>query len=335
MAPLFELRDITKSYNNSRVLAIPHLVIKQGGVYGIMGPNGAGKTTLLSIMALLLPPTSGTMYWEGADIATMYRNQLRKKVTLIAQNPYLFHATVGKNVAYGLKLRGIKREQRRERVKACLDLAGLPGFAKRMARELSGGEAQRVAIARALALDPQVLLLDEPTANVDRHGVEQIEIILRDLNEKLGITIIVATHDINQVYRLSEKIIYLFEGRIIAKPPLENLFQGRIVKKEKDLLLFDTGRIQVALTRERDTVSRIAIPPEDIIVSHKPLSTSARNSFAGIIAQVTDEGDLVGLIVDVKEKLRVKITKRSFQEMQLNLGSPVYVTFKSSSIKTF
>jgi tungstate transport system ATP-binding protein len=201
-------------------------------------------------------------------------------------------------------------------------------------RELSGGEAQRVAIARALALDPQVLLLDEPTANVDRHGVEQIEIILRELNEKLGITIVVATHDVNQVHRLSDEVIYLFDGMISASP-LENLFQGRIVKKGKDLFLFDTGRIQIAMLPQRDSVSRIAIPPEDIIVSHKPISTSARNSFAGAIAQVTDEGDLVNLIVDVGEKLRVKITKRSFQEMQLNLGSPVYVTFKSSSLETF
>jgi tungstate transport system ATP-binding protein len=334
MAPLLELRDITKSYNNTQVLAIPHLVIKQGGVYGIMGPNGAGKTTLLSIVALLLPPTSGTIYWEGANIATVDRNQLRKKVTLITQNPYLFHTTVGRNVAYGLKMRGIKREQRRKKVKACLDLVGLPGFAKRMVRELSGGEAQRVAIARALALDPQVLLLDEPTANVDRQGVEQIEIILRELNEKLGITIVVATHDVNQVHRLSDEVIYLFDGMISASP-LENLFQGRIVKKGKDLFLFDTGKIQIAMLPQRDSVSRIAIPPEDIIVSHKPISTSARNSFAGAIAQVTDEGDLVNLIVDVGEKLRVKITKRSFQEMQLNLGSPVYVTFKSSSLETF
>jgi tungstate transport system ATP-binding protein len=334
VAALFELRDITKSYNNTRVLAIPHLAIKQGGVYGIMGPNGAGKTTLLSIVALLLAPTSGTIYWEGANIATLDRNQLRRKVTLITQNPYLFHTTVENNVVYGLKMRGIKGEERRKKMKTSLALVGLPGFAKRMARELSGGEAQRVAIARALALDPQVLLLDEPTANVDRHGVEQIELILRELNEKLGITIIVATHDVNQVHRLSDEVIYLFDGMISASP-LENLFQGRIVKKEKDLLLFDTGRIQVALPRERDSVSRIAIPPGDIIVSHKPISTSARNSFAGAIAHVTDEGDLVSLLVDVGEKIRVTITKRSFQEMQLNLGSPVYVTFKSSSIKTF
>jgi tungstate transport system ATP-binding protein len=334
MASLLELRDITKSYNHTRVLAIPHLVIKRGGVYGIMGPNGAGKTTLLSIVALLLPPTSGTIYWAGANVATMDSNQLRKKVTLITQNPYLFHTTVEKNIVYGLKMRGIKGEGRRERVKACLDLVGLPGFAKRMARELSGGEAQRVAIARALALDPQVLLLDEPTANVDRHGIEQLEAILKELNEKSHITIIVATHDVNQVHRLSDEVIYLFDGMLSASP-VENLFQGRIVEKNKDLFLFDTGKMQVAMLPQRDSVSRIAIPPEDIIVSHKPISTSARNSFAGTIAQVTDDGDLVSLFVDVGEKLRVKITTRSFQEMQLNLGSPVYVTFKSSSIKTF
>jgi tungstate transport system ATP-binding protein len=334
MASLLELRDITKSYNHTRVLAIPQLAIKQGGVYGIMGPNGAGKTTLLSIAALILAPTSGTIYWEGANIATMDQHQLRKRVTLITQNPYLFQTTVGKNVAYGLKMRGITREQRRERAKACLDLVGLSGFAKRMARELSGGEAQRVAIARGLALDPHVLLLDEPTANVDRHGVEQIELLLRELNKKLGLTVVVATHDVNQVHRLSDEVIYLFDGKI-SPSPLENLFPGRIVKKEKDLLLFDTGRIQVALPREHDSVNRIAIPSGDIIVSHTPISTSARNSFAGRIAHISDEGDLVSLIVDVGERLRVKITTRSFREMKLNLGSSVYVTFKSSSIKTF
>lgn len=335
MVSLLELRDITKSYNNTQVLDITHLVIKQGGVYGIMGPNGAGKSTLLSILAFLLSPTSGELYWEEVDVNTLGKDALRRKVTLIHQNPYLFDTTVRKNIVYGLKGRRIPKEKRDETLQECLELVGLSGFEKRRARELSGGEVQRVAIARALALDPQVLLLDEPTANVDQHGVEQLETILRELNKKAQITIIVATHDVNQVHRLSDEVIYLFDGRITAKPPLENLFKGRIVKKDRDLFLFDTGRILVALPRERDSVSRIAIPPEDIIVSHKPIATSARNSFAGAIAQITDEGDLVSMIVDIGEKLRVKITKRSFQEMHLNLGSPVYVTFKSSSIKTF
>ncbi len=334
MDPLFALRDITKSYDDSTVLDIPHLIIQQGGIYGIMGPNGAGKSTLLSILAFLLPPTSGTIYWEGVDVDTRDKHQLRKKVTLIIQNPYLFHTTVEKNVVYGLKVRGITKAKRAAKAQACLTMVGLSGFEKRMAYELSGGETQRVAIARALALDPQVLLLDEPTANVDRHGVEQLEGILRKLNEELQITVIVATHDINQAYRLTNEVIYLFDGKI-ARSPMENLFKGHIVKKDKDLFLFDTGRIQIALIPERDHVSHIAIPPQDIIVSIEPIATSARNSFVGKISQVTDEGEAVSLLVDIGERLKVRITKRSLQEMRLTLGSPVYVTFKSSSVEAF
>jgi tungstate transport system ATP-binding protein len=334
MAPLFELRDITKSYNHSEVLNILHLVIQQGGIYGIMGPNGAGKSTLLSILALLISPTSGTLLWEGADVATLHRYALRRKVTLIHQNPYLFDTTVRKNITYGLRGRRIPKAKRDGVLYECLKQVGMLGFEERRARELSGGETQRVAIARALALEPQILLLDEPTANVDRNGVEQLEIILQELNKKLGITIIVATHDVNQAHRLSDEVIYLFAGKI-AKSPMENLFKGRIVKKDRDLFLFDTGKIQVALLPGRDHINHIAIPPEDIIVSHEPITTSARNSFAGTIFHVTDEEDFVSLMVDIGEKLIVKITKKSFNEMKLTLGSAVYVTFKSSSVETF
>ena len=334
MAPFYELRDITKSYNDSEVLNIPHLVIQRGGIYGIMGPNGAGKSTLLAILALLIPPTSGTLLWEGTDVTALNRNALRRKVTLIHQNPYLFDTTVRKNIVYGLKGRRIPKAKRDETVNKCLKQVGMLGFEERRARELSGGETQRVAIARALAREPQVLLLDEPTANVDHNGVEQLEIILQELNKKHGITIIVATHDLNQAYRLSDEVIYLFAGKI-AKSPMENLMKGKIVLKDEDLFLFDTGKIQVALLPGKDHINHIAIPPEDIIVSHKPITTSARNSFAGTIFHVTDEEDFVSLTVDIGEKIKVKITKKSFNEMKLNPGSAVYVTFKSSSVETF
>jgi tungstate transport system ATP-binding protein len=334
MAPLFELRDITKSYDDNTVLDIHRLIIKEGDIYGIMGPNGAGKSTLLSILAFLIPPTSGTLLWEGTDVATLNRYALRRKVTLIHQNPYLFDTTVRKNIVYGLSGRRIPKAKRDETLHECLKQVGMLGFEERRARELSGGETQRVAIARALALEPQALLLDEPTANVDRNGVEQLEIILQELNKKHDITIIVATHDVNQAHRLSDEVIYLFAGKR-AKSPMKNLLKGSIVQKDKDLFLFDTGNIQVALLPGRDHINHIAIPPKDIIISHEPITTSARNSFAGTIFHVTDEGDLVSLTVDIGEKLKVKITKKSFQEMRLTLGSPVYVTFKSSSVETF
>lgn len=329
----FEIRNLTKVYHGKKVLDIPRLTIKTGGFYGVMGPNGSGKTTLLSLLSLLLPPTSGKIYFEGVDTSKADKRSFRQKITLILQNPLLLNTTVQNNIAYGLKVRRIKRIAQKRRVTECLQLVGLEGFEKRRPREISGGEAQRVAIARAIALYPKVLLLDEPTANVDRSNVDLLEKILKELNQRFQITIIMATHDINQAYRLADEVIPLFGGKM-AKSPAENLFKGRVLK-EKDVSLFDTGRIRVVILPERDKVSHISIPPEAIIISHKPISTSARNSFFGDIAQVTDRGDTVSLEVDAGEKLTVKITKKSFQEMNLNLGSSVYLTFKSSSVEVF
>ncbi len=329
----FEIRNLTKVYHGKKVLDIPRLTIKRGGFYGVMGPNGSGKTTLLSVLSLLLPPTSGKIYFEGVDTSKADKRSFRQKITLILQNPLLLNTTVQKNIAYGLKVRRIKGIAQKRRVTECLQLVGLEGFEKRRPREISGGEAQRVAIARALALYPKVLLLDEPTANVDRSNVDLLEKILKELNQRFQITTILATHDINQAYRLADEVIPLFRGKM-AKSPAENLFKGRAFK-EKDVSLFDTGRIRVAILPERDKASHISIPPGAIIISHKPISTSARNSFFGDIAQVADSGDTVSLEVDAGEKLTVKITKKSFQEMNLNLGSSVYLTFKSSSVEVF
>jgi tungstate transport system ATP-binding protein len=329
----FEVREMTKAYNGKKVLDISHLTIKKGRIYGMMGPNGAGKTTLLYILSLLLPPTSGKIYFEGVDTCEVNQYSLRQEMTLILQNPLLFNTTVEGNIAYGLRVRGVEEEEQKKRVKECLKLVGLDSFEKRRAKDLSGGEIQRVAIARALALNPMALLLDEPTANVDRGSVALLEKILKELNQRFKITVILATHDINQAYRISDEVIYLFEGKI-ARSPLENLYRGRVTK-DKDIFLFDTGKIQVSILPERDEVNHISIPPEDIIVSIKPISTSARNSFSGKIFHVSDGGNSIRLGVDVGEKLWVKVTKKSFQEMRLNLGSQVYLTFKSSSVETY
>jgi tungstate transport system ATP-binding protein len=329
----FEIWNLTKVYNGKRVLDIPHLTIKKGSIYGVMGPNGSGKTTLLSILSLLESPSSGKIYFEGIETSEADRHSLRQQMTLILQNPLLLKTTVEKNIAYGLKVRGIKKGARKKRIMECLELVGLEGLEKRRAGELSGGETQRVAIARALALYPKVLLLDEPTANVDRRSVDVLERILKELNQRFQITIILATHDINQAYRLADEVVSLFAGKT-AKSPAENLFKGRVLR-ERDIFLFDTGRIRVAILPESDEASHISIPPEAIIISQKPISTSARNSFSGEISQVTNGEDSVSLVVDAGEKLTVKITKKSVHEMKLNVGSSVYLTFKSSSVEVF
>lgn len=329
----YEISNLTKAYNTKKVLDIPRLAVKKGSIFGVMGPNGGGKTTFLSIISLLLPPTSGKIYFEGTDTDHADQGSLRQRMTLILQNPLLFNTTVEKNIAYGLTLRGIDKKDREKKIEESLNLVGLNGFGKRRARELSGGETQRVAIARAIALNPDALLLDEPTANIDQGSVNVLERILKDLNQRFGTTIILATHDINYAYRLCDEVIHLFEGRM-AKSPIENLFRGSI-KKEKGLFLFDTGRIRVTVLPERIESNFISIPPRDIIISLRPVSTSARNSFSGNITQMSDAGDAVTLEVDAGERLRVKVTKKSFQEMGLTIGSSVYLNFKSSSVEVF
>jgi tungstate transport system ATP-binding protein len=133
---------------------------------------------------------------------------------MVLQNPFLLSSTVEKNVAYGLRIRGLSKREQKQKVVECLDLVGLTGFEKRRAHELSGGEAQRVAIARGIAVTPKVLFLDEPTANVDKTHIDVLENIIKELNRRYKTTIIFTTHDLNQAYRLASEIVVLSEGKI-------------------------------------------------------------------------------------------------------------------------
>ena len=212
----FKIKDLTKLYNGTRVLDISDLVIDEGKIYGVMGPNGSGKTTLLSILALLVKPTSGIIFFDGLEMNSRENDEftLRREMTMVFQNPFLFNTSVEKNVAYGLRIRGLSKKEQRRKVSECLDLVGLTGFQKRRANELSSGEIQRVAIARGIAVNPKVLFLDEPTANVDKTNTDILEKIVKQWNCRYNATILFATHDFNQACRLADKVIVLSEGRI-------------------------------------------------------------------------------------------------------------------------
>jgi tungstate transport system ATP-binding protein len=198
------------------VLDIEELDLHPRRIYSLVGPNGCGKSTLLQILALLLKPTTGEIYFEDERI--VWENgglqRFRQQATLVHQSPYLFHRPVRYNLAYGLKVRGIHGDEQHRRIHEALDLVGLPGFARRNARELSGGEQQRVAIARALVLQPKVLLMDEPTSNMDKKSIEAFDALIPTLKEK-DITIIQATHMPDQPGRLGSEIIVMEHGRLV------------------------------------------------------------------------------------------------------------------------
>lgn len=213
---LFDIKDLIHYYNGLKALDIPSLQFEKGRVYSIVGPNGAGKTTLLHILAFLLKPTSGILLYEGNEVGRHDSHRLRMVVTLVEQNPYLFSTTVEGNVAYGLKLRGMDKENIKNRVEEGLRAVGLTGMGNKSVRELSGGEIKRVALARAFVLRPKVLLLDEPLAHVDIGHTKVIEGIIKGFNQLYGTTVMLTTHDLLQATQLSDRLISMREGRIVT-----------------------------------------------------------------------------------------------------------------------
>ena len=215
MPPLYLLRGIEKRYNGQVVLHLPNLELFPGRIYSLTGTNGAGKSTLLQILALLLPPTRGEMLFSGERVTWNGRTLARQRsdVTLVHQSPFLFDRPVYHNVAFGLKVRGVRGAEQHRRVVSALAAVGLEGFAGRRAWELSGGEAQRVAMARALVLEPRVLLLDEPTANIDRAHVATIEDLIVSLPQR-GTLVVIATHDPGQAIRLGNEQLQMENGRL-------------------------------------------------------------------------------------------------------------------------
>jgi tungstate transport system ATP-binding protein len=214
---IYHLHSIRKEYGSTTVLNIEDLTILEGRLYTLIGANGAGKSTLLNILAFLLPPTAGEIYYDGrrVDWSRGSLEEKRKKVTLLHQSPYLFGGTVFANVAFGLKARGIPGEEQRRLVEKALDVVGLREFGERKARELSGGEAQRVAMARALVLSPEVFLLDEPLANIDRETAGLLEDVIASL-PSLGTTVVMTTHDPDLPNRLNGASILLEGGRVVG-----------------------------------------------------------------------------------------------------------------------
>ncbi|MGQ9599248.1 MAG: ABC transporter ATP-binding protein [Anaerolineae bacterium] len=223
---LYELQNVTKEYGERRVLEVNHLQVRRGEVLAVVGPSGAGKSTLLRLLNFLEPPTEGRIRFLDLEVSANQPVPLsyRRRVTMVFQRPILLDRSVKANVRYGLRLRGCRNED--HELAAVLELVRLRDLIRQPARTLSGGEAQRVALARAIVLRPDILLLDEPTANLDPYNVGLIEGILRDLNREQGTTLVLVTHNVFQARRLAHRVALLLEGRIVEVAPVEEFFHA-------------------------------------------------------------------------------------------------------------
>ncbi len=205
-----------------------NLILKKGLIYGIIGPSGAGKSTLLRIINLLTPPSKGTYHFMGKSFPESNkpeRLKLQREMSLVFQKTLLFRDSVRNNIAYGLKARGYKRAEIEQRVNELVELLGMQELASRPAHTLSGGEAQRVAIARAVVFEPKLLLLDEPTANLDPINVELIEDIICKMSRTKSITVAMVTHNVFQARRIADEIIFIDNGKVVETGPAKKVFE--------------------------------------------------------------------------------------------------------------
>lgn len=224
--PVIETRQVTKCYGDKKVLKEFSYKFYPGKIYGMVGPSGAGKSTLLRILDLLEQPTGGEIFYRGKAISQNNADRLaiQRKLAMVFQQPVLFSGTVLDNVYYGLKVRGKSFAASRAKLNEALSLVGLDGKEKQKATTLSGGEAQRLALARTVVLEPEVLLLDEPTANLDPANIKIIEKLLKNTKEKNSTTIIMVTHNLFQAKRLADEVLFLYDGELIEAKPVEEMF---------------------------------------------------------------------------------------------------------------
>jgi len=224
--PIYEVRDVKKVYHDRCVLDVEHLDIHRGEILALVGPSGAGKSTLLRLLNFLEPLTSGQIRFLDAEFDASHPVplDLRRRVTTVFQRPVLLNGSVFANVRYGLRLRG--QRDSAKRVEAALQRVGLNELARQRARTLSGGEAQRVSLARTMVLQPDVLLLDEPTANLDPYNVGLIEGIVRSLNQEQGTTLVLVTHNVFQARRLAHRVALLLEGKVVEVDDVHSFFES-------------------------------------------------------------------------------------------------------------
>ncbi len=225
MEPIYRIKNIKKQYEERIVLDIPSLDIHSGEILAIVGPSGSGKSTLLRILNFLESPTYGTIEYQGQPIVPENVSlKIRRQLTTVFQHPALLMGSVEKNVVFGLRLRGEK--DGKVKVNAVIEQLGLTALAKKAAKNLSGGEAQRVALARALLIDPVVLFLDEPTANLDPYNVGLIEEVIREINHTQKTTIVFVTHNVFQAKRLANRVAFMVNGKIVEIAPKEEFFEN-------------------------------------------------------------------------------------------------------------
>ncbi len=288
---MITFQDLSKTYEISgekvEALKNVNLKIEKGKICGIIGFSGAGKSTLVRCINLLERPTAGKVFLGDTELTALSEKQLRierKKIGMIFQQFNLFASrTVQQNIAYPLKYQGLKKEEINKKVKELLSLVGLEDKANMYPSQLSGGQKQRVAIARALANEPEVLLSDESTSALDPQTTKSILKLLKKLNETLGITIVVITHEMQVVKEICDKVVVMENGEVVEEGDVFQIFSNPQKKITKDFVdsTSNLSRIQDLID---DNVSITKLNEGECIMKFKYLE---KNASEALVSQIS------------------------------------------------
>jgi tungstate transport system ATP-binding protein len=323
---LYKLEKLQRVYGGRTVLDIDSLEIAPDLIYTLIGPNGAGKTSLLKILAFLDRPTVGDLHFDGRQVrfSEKYLHGLRRRVVMLDQTPILFTGTVWKNVEFGLRVRKMPRLQRRKRVAKMLQLVGMEKFADFDSRGLSGGEVKRVALARALVLQPDVLLCDEPTANVDAENQEIILNTLGQINREEKTSIIFSTHYLSQGQRLADRTLLLQNGSLSGLAGENSFTVTGICRKDDKTLCRLTEQLSLLLPAGSVAPGiesvRLHIDPEAIVLDPENKKMVHGNYLHGQIRDLSQERGGVRVGIDAGVRLTLNLSPEEYARKKPGLG---------------
>ena len=320
------------------------LELEKGDFFALIGPTGAGKSVLLEALVGLVRPDSGRITLAGRHLDPLPPEA--RGISIVYQDYALFpHFNVQENIDYGLRFRG-DRSPARKRIDDLVARLGLEGLLPRYPESLSGGEQQRVALARALAVEPEVLLLDEPLSALDPNFRQELRALLKELHEATGATFLLVTHDFAEALYLARRAAVMIGGRIEQVGPIEDIFLHPASPRVAGFVgmknLFPVfcsgvearaGDLVLRLARTAEGRGYVAIRPEDLVLSRNPIISSMQNSFAGEVVAIRGHGfsseiDLAagGLV------FTALITSRSFLDLAPEVGKTLYLSFKATAV---
>ena len=328
MEHLYKISGLTFSYSARKVLDLDELLIERNRVTAVVGPNGSGKSTLFDILAFLRKPDTGRILLRGKPTAGITAALLRRQVGYVQQKPYLMKMPVRDNIGLGLKFRGETHAAINAAVNAVAGELGLATLLDRDAGKLSGGEIQKVALARALALQPEVVILDEPFTYLDEATVHEIEEWIAGQLAQRTKTILFSTHDRLRALSLSDNILNLINGRI---HPVSsgNLFSGTVDVNDNT---FTSGKARFSVPESVKSGHKLFIDPRHLVISPARLSSSMRNNFSGTVTAMSVVNGEIHLKIKSDVVFNAVITRTAMEELKLQLGATVWVSCKSSQI---